>query len=68
MNSSPVFVVSNVLLIASPPALTLAQVGVLVPVPSSQIIINFVFRSRKLPQVMRLNVSSVGLFSGHTVW
>ena len=64
---SPVFVVSNVLLIASPPALTLAQVSLftffliivfqLLPLP----------RSRRLLPETHLSDLSAGRFSGRIV-
>lgn len=62
---SPVFVVSNVLLVSSPPALTLAQVRFSVVCWHRGVLM--LLRSHKPHLATRSNVWSAALYSGHTV-
>ena len=62
---SPVFVVSNVLLIASPPALTLAQVS-LASIRRAYMLTSLPRRSPKPRPAMPSSASSVARSSGHT--
>jgi hypothetical protein len=64
---SPVFVVANVLVLSSPPALTLAQVLSLNDVATLADSHRLLNRLLKLRRVMRLNVLLVELFSGRIV-
>ena len=67
LSSSPVFVVSNVLLVSSPPALTLAQVR-----QSSLFLVDHLgplgSRSPKLPREMPSNALSARQSSGHIAY